>query len=450
MRHRYNLSFRREQQKKERIKRIIIIVIVLFVFAAIGTLIYFAYNNIDWGALRAPSSDKNTAENRDNSDKEKPKTVELTINSVGEVTLYNNQLSAAQTDDGYDFNDSFKNVKEYIEDGDLSLFDLETTFGGEPYSGYPKFNSPDELADALKDAGFDVAVTANEHALDSDAEGVKRTIETLDDAGLKAAGTKAEADDKDYLMTTVNDVKVGIVAYTEETSYNADNRTLDGNKMEDDEAELINSYSPRVDKDMDKVKKSIDDAKEEGAQVIICYFHWGDDYDTTPNETEKEIAESLADMGADMIFATHPHVVQEIDSIKTDEGKEVPVFYSLGNFLSSQRYETVGNRRVEQGMIAQVKLKIDTSSGEITNIEYGYIPTWIDRYWNNDLNANLYTVLPLVGDLESNPVIEESDHLTEAERALEDLTELLGEPIKTADDKESDNTSGGAADERDN
>lgn len=438
MRHRYNLSFRREQQKKERIRRIIIIVIALFVFAALGTLIYFAWTGIDWGSVKAPADDKKAAEEK----KEKPKSVEITINSVGEITCYDAQLKAAETDNGYDFSSSFENVSKYIKEADLALFDLETTFGGEPYKGYPSFNSPDELADAIKDAGFDVAITANEHALDSDIEGLERTIDTLTDAKLKSAGTKKDADDKDYLITKVNDVKVGIVAYTEETSYNADNRTLDGDKMSEEEIELINSYSSRVEDDMDRVKKSIDDAREDGAEIIICYFHWGDDYDTSANDTEKEIAESLVDMGADMIFGTHPHVVQEIDTIKNDDGQEVPVFYSLGNFLSTQRYETVGTRSVEEGMIAQVKLTFDTTTGKITDMEYGYIPTWIDRYWVDDIDTNRYTIVPLVGVLEDNPILIESDHLSNAERALDNLKESLGDPLIDATKSDDDSETG--------
>lgn len=441
MRHRYNLSFRREQQKKERIKRIVIIAIVLFVFAVLGTLIYFAWTGIDWGALKNASDDKQVAE-----EPKKPKTVELTINSVGEVTCYNTQLNAAETDDGYDFSGSFENIKKQIEDADLSLFDLETTFGDKPYQGYPRFNSPDELADALKGAGFDIAVTANEHALDSDIEGLERTIDTLDDAGLKAAGTKKDKRDKDYLITTVSGIKVGVVAYAQETSHSADNRTLNDNSMSEEEATLINSYSPDVlDEDMKKIKSSIHDAKADGAKVIICYFHWGEDYDTEANKQEKDIAESLADMGADMIFATNPHVIQEMDSIKTEDDRDVPVFYSLGNFLSAQRYETVGMNRVEQGMIAQVKLTFDMDAKKITDIEYGYIPTWTDMYWNNDLDANVFKVIPLTGDLTKNSVLEESDHQSDAESALEDIMEILGDPI--ADDKDDTKDTGGTKSE---
>ena len=440
MRNRYNLSFRREQQKKDRIKKLIIAVIILFIFAVLGTLIYFAWTGIDWGAIGNATDKKKADEPKDT------KQVEITINSAGEVTCYNSQLTAAKTDDGYDFDNSFEHIKKYVADADLSLFDLETTLAGEPYSGYPQFNSPDELADALKDAGFDVAVTANEHALDRDLDGVGETLDALDKTGFKAAGTRKDKRDKNYLITTVNGVKVGIVAYTQETSYSDSYRTLDGKSMTEDERALINSYSPNVlEDDMENVKASMDGAREDGAKIIICYFHWGDDYDTTVNDGEKEIAESLVDMGADMIFGTHSHMVQEMETIKNDDGQNVPVFYSLGNFLSGQRYETVGYRGVEQGMIAQVKLTFDTKTGKITKIKYGYIPTWTDKYWDNELNSNVFTVLPLTGDLEGNPVLETSGHLTKAEQALEALTDILGDPLDS--NKKDKKTSGSATDD---
>jgi poly-gamma-glutamate synthesis protein (capsule biosynthesis protein) len=440
MRNRYNLSFRREQQKKERIKRIMIIIIILVIFAALGTLIYFAWNNIDWSSIGNSTDKKNQVTKEETK---KPKTVDLTINSVGEITMYSAQLNAAETEDGYDFADSFKDVKKYTEDADLTLFDLETTFGGEPYEGYPDFNSPDELADAIKDAGFDIAVTANEHAFDSDIEGVERTIDTLDNAGLKVAGTRKDEKDKDYLITTVNGLKVGVVAYAEETSYNPDNRALAGEFMEDEETPLINSYSPNLmDEDMERVKSTIEDARADGAQVIITYFHWGDDYDSGVNEQEEEIATALADMGSDMIFATGPHAVQEMDSIKSEDGRDVPVFYSLGNFLSAQRYGTVGDAAVEEGIIGQVKLTVNTKTNKISNIDYGYIPTWTDMYWNNDKELNNYVVVPLVGDLETDSVLEESENLTDAEDALENLVELLGEPLISTDSSETAGDSG--------
>lgn len=431
MRQRYNLSFRREQQKKERTRKIIAIVIVAFVFAALGTLIYFAFNKVDWDSLGSGDNKKPAVT------KEKPKSVDITINSVGEVGAYRDQLNAAQQDGSYDFGSSFDDVKKYTKKADLSLFNLESTLAGEPYIGYPTFNAPDDLADALDDAGFDVAVTANEHALDSDIEGVEETIDALKDSGLESTGTRKSPEDKNYLITKVNGVNVGIVAYTEETSYNSENRTLDGSTMSEEEQELVNSYSPNVEGDLDQVQDTMDAARDAGAQIVICYFHWGDDYDHDANDQEKDIAESLVDMGADVIFATHPHVVQEMDTIENSEGVDVPVYYSLGNFFTAQRSNTVGDRGTEQGMIAKVKLTYNTETNKITAVENGYIGTWVDKYFDDEVNKNVYKILPLVGDLEGNQLLQDTNSVDNATQALEDLIEKLGDPIKTNADKEA-------------
>lgn len=436
MRQRYNLSFRREQQKKERTRKLIAIVVIIFVFAVLGTLIYFAFNNINWGSLNISSS--TTDNKKTTAVKEKSTEVDITINSVGEVGAYRDQLNAAKGDDGYDFNSSFEDIKKYTKKADLSLVDLETTLAGEPYTGYPKFNAPDELADALDGAGFDVAVTANEHALDSDAQGVEKTIDALEAAGLKSTGTRKDPGDKNYLITKVNGVQIGIVAYTEETSFNSENRTLDGSSMSEEEQELVNSYSPNVDNDLDQVQDTMEAARDAGAQIVICYFHWGDDYDHDANDQEKEIVKSLVDMGADMIFATHPHVAQEMETVENEDGVDVPVYYSLGNFFTAQRSNTVGDRATEQGMIAQVKLTYNTEENKITAMDNGYIGTWVNKYTDVDTNKNVYKIMPLVGDLEGNELLESTDSIDNAKQALEDLIEKLGDPIKTKADKDAD------------
>lgn len=437
MRKQYNLSFRREQQKKERTRRIIAIIIILFVFAALGTLIYFAVTNVDWDSVLKSNDKAQVAK------EEESKTVELSISCVGDIMAHSPQLESAKDGDTYNFDDSFEYIKSYIEDADLALANLETTFGDKPYKGYPTFSSPDEFATAIKKAGFDVALTSNNHMLDTGTDGLKRTIEVLDDTGLEHTGSVANKQDKDYLVTDVKGVKVGIVSYTYETSYSTTNRTLNGSRLDDDDRQLINSYSPRnMEEDIDDIKASVDGAKEDGAEVIVMYFHWGDEYDSTSNEREQEMAEAAAEMGADVIFASHPHVLQEFDTIKTDDGKEVPVFYSMGNFLSNQRQDTVGKSQAEQGMIAQVKLVYDKTKGEIKTLESSYIPTWVNKYYSKEEKKNLFIIIPLVDGFEENPTIEEANKASRAEDMLEAIKDVLGDPDKPGKDEDKEDSDG--------
>jgi poly-gamma-glutamate synthesis protein (capsule biosynthesis protein) len=171
-----------------------------------------------------------------------------------------------------------------------------------------------------------------------------------------------------------------------------------------------------LDEDMVKVKQSIDNARADGAEIVICYFHWGEEYQRSPNEYQQYIAMEAAKYGADMIFASHPHVLQGIEML-TPEGtdKKVPVFYSMGNFISNQRTETLDNRYTEQSMIAEVRMEYMKSSGQILSVEMSAVPLWVEKYKKN--GKDVYTIIPLDNTMQENPSLAESGHLPRAQQA---------------------------------
>ena len=174
-------------------------------------------------------------------------------------------------------------------------------------------------------------------------------------------------------------------------------------------------------------------ARAGGAEIVVCYFHWGEEYQRAPNEYQQYIAKEAAIDGADMIFASHPHVLQGMEILAGDApGKQVPVFYSMGNFISNQRTETLENRYTEQGIIAEVKLEYRKSAKQVTSIQMNAIPTWVDKYTKN--GKDVYTIVPLDDNLLQNTSLAESGHLSRAKQALADIKELLGEQyIKTGE-----------------
>lgn len=363
----------------------------------------------------------------------------LNLACTGDVMVHHPQL-AAQYDkatNSYDFNNNFQYVKPYLEQADLALCNVETTFGGGHNSGYPLFSAPDTLANALKNAGFDLAFTSNNHMLDTGFAGMERTLSVLRGAGLQTAGSHLEGE-KPYTIVTVKGVKVGVVAYTYETG-NGDGsqKYLNGKAVPAQAAGLINSFNyHKLSDGMASVQKDIDDAKKDGAQVIICYYHWGEEYQRSPNDWQREIARQTADMGADVIFASHPHVIQPIEilNVSTTSGavetRQVPVFYSMGNFLSNQRQETMKNRYTEQGMIAQVQLRVWPDSHRVQLVSTNVIPTWLDKY--GPKSKPIYAIVPLDGQMDENPALKASGHLKRAVQALQDEKELLGtEYVKT-------------------
>jgi len=357
---------------------------------------------------------------------EKP--VNLEIICVGDIMVHEPQLASQYDSDTgiYDYNNNFKYVKKYIDKADLAIGNFEGTFGGKPYSGYPAFSTPDELAAALKNTGFDVAVTANNHMVDTGKAGVIRTLEVLRAAGLTTSGSRIDPSEPQYSVNHVNGVNVATVSYTYESSGSGTDVAINGNYISDETAQLINSFSYNsLDEDMKKIRTVIDSAKKEGAEIIVLYLHWGEEYQQTPNKWQEQIVTAAVnEMDVDVIFASHTHVIQKMEMVTSETtGRDVPVFYSMGNFISNQRLETVQDRFTEQGMIARVELEYMVGTGEMLSVKMGYTPTWVDKYKRD--GRTVYEVIPLDEEMEANPALIESGHLSKAMQALEDINGIL-------------------------
>ncbi len=352
--------------------------------------------------------------------------VRLDISCVGDIMVHSTQYIAQydKATDSYNFTDNFQYVKPYISQADLALCNVETVFAGGKLSGYPNFNSPDSLAGNLKDTGFDVAIMANNHVLDQGTKGLIRTIDVLKAAGLETSGAQKEGG-KSYTIYKADGINIGVISYTYETSKAGGSRSLNGNTIPAAALPLINSFSYNaMDEDMAKIADSISQARQAGAEIIVCYFHWGEEYQRAPNEWQTTMAKAVSDLGADIIFASHPHVLQPAEKlVSAKTGKETAVFYSMGNFISNQRTETLDNRYTEQGIIAEVSLSIMKSTGKISDMTMHVQPIWVDRYKTAKMN---YAIIPLDATLKANPTLAKSGHLGRAEQALDDIIKLLG------------------------
>lgn len=435
-------------------------------------------------------------------------TVDLSIRCVGDIMCHSPQLAAAANRDGsyykteavgsstrittdstFDFLCNYEYVKQYLEEADLTLANFEVTFGGDDtFAGYPGFDSPDILASQVASCGVDVALFANNHMLDSKLAGAKRTVQVLRDAGMTAVGARTDTSENRSVIVDVKGVKVGVVAYTYETPTVNGQRSMNGSTasgMNSGAPDYINTFrydgSGIKQADLDSIKAELSWCRENGADIVICYLHWGNEYQLKPSKNDKALAQFVAENGADIIFASHPHVLQGISYIEVEEEyplewssevyprygempersglqefklkigraseeelapletvtrpttwtKTVPVYYSMGNFVSNQRSETLSGtygadsaRRTEQGMIACVELTYNKANGNIMINEQDCIPTWVDKYTEN--GKVQYRIIPLIGDLSANPTLKTSGHLTRAKSALEEITNFLG------------------------
>lgn len=264
-----------------------------------------------------------------NSDVE-PSDTTFTLTALGDIMCHNTQYLDAYNNstDSYNFSYVFDDISYYIQNSNISIANLETSFAGEDkgYSNYPRFNTPDSLAYNLKKLGLDVIATANSHSLDYGFEGLSRTLDILESADISHVGTNKTQEEQDnVLIKYIKGIKLAFVNYTCNTTNLA---------ISSDKEFCINTSNK------DLIKKQIDKAKSQNADIIIAYMNWGNEYTSSVNNTQTELSDFLFKNGVDIILGSHPHVLQKIEkrTITLEDGssKDGFVIYSLGNFISDQ------------------------------------------------------------------------------------------------------------------
>lgn len=323
----------------------------------------------------------------------------ITIAAVGDILVHSTQLDSQYNKEtkSYDFKDNFSYVKPFIEKADLSICNLETTLSssGPGYSGSPTLNTPDSILDALKYAGFDVIQSSNNHSLDYGANGFLRTRQELDKYGFSVIGTKNNKSDKNYIIKDVKGIKLGITSYTFESGGKGNTKYINSIAVPGSISPLINSFNPNnLNYDFVDMKKTIDNMKKDGADIIIFGLHWGNEYQESPASYQKSLAKKLSDAGVDIILGGHPHVIQPFDVIDSKiADKKTYIIYSLGNFLSNQCYERLQMRNVEDGLIVNFNIKKDNVKNKIFVSSVNFIPTWVYR-WPKGVNKFNYRIVP--------------------------------------------------------
>ena len=247
----------------------------------------------------------------------------ISIYFAGDIMQHEAQLKAALRADGtYDYTGCFTQVTPEIEAADIAVCNFETTLGGAPYSGYPQFCSPDELAAAVRDAGFDIFLTANNHCLDRRTRGLVRTLDVLDSLGIPHLGTYRDLAERDSLYPYIierNSMRIALLNYTYATN---------GIPVA---APYIVNYI-----DTTQIKADVIRARQFKADCIIACMHWGTEYRLEPDKSQKTLEEWLYSIGVDHIIGGHPHVVQPIRTLphRYHAGSSLTV-WSLGNYISN-------------------------------------------------------------------------------------------------------------------
>ena len=348
----------------------------------------------------------------------------VSMHAVGDIMCHDNQLASAKMADGsYDFNPWFENIKDELMKADIVLGNLETTLSGAQsngYTGYPMFNTPDSLLDALKGAGFTALTTANNHSLDRRIAGLKRTIEQLDAAALWHTGTFASQVEKDTLpVIEKNDIKMAVLNYT-----------FGCNGVEEYVPAVDLAYAVNLMK-RDQILKDVRGARAGGVDFVIVALHWGTEYVRQPSSDQRTLAEDILMAGADVILGSHPHMIQPITrKTITDEAgrtREVVVAYSMGNFVSDQRAQYK-----DTGLMVRLGFEKNLDTGVTKISEVGYMPTWVYRYQEN--NQYQYRILP-AGLYAANEALRATlgtDARSRVQAAWSESVSLVGETNITA------------------
>ncbi len=366
--------------KKWRNRFIIFVCLIAAVFCGVYTVYRLQQEKMETSSIYEDKSEELTAVQQEEV---YPEPKEATILAAGDIMFHEPQIRAAYNEgnDTYDFKDTFKWVKPYISSSDLSIANLETVTAGKQYGykGYPNFNSPEEVIEALKYAEFDVLSTANNHSLDQGKNGIISTIDNIEKYGLKNFGTY-KTPNHSVLIENVNNINIALLSYT--YGCNGMEQTLTSDEL----GYMINLI------DEEKIRSDIEEAKKQKADLIVVFIHWGNEYQRNPNENQISLGEKMVKWGANIVFGSHPHVVQESQIIKKD-GKNNFIIYSLGNFLSNQRLETVDNKYTEDGVMVQIQVEKNYERNETIIENITYIPTWVRKY--KDGNKLKYEIIPV-------------------------------------------------------
>ncbi|MFY8265586.1 CapA family protein [Clostridium perfringens] len=314
----------------------------------------------------------------------------VNISAVGDIILHDEQIWSAYNEENkaYDFMNNFKYVKNFIEKSDIAYGTIEGTYAGEEigYSGYPNYNGPDSMIDALKDTGFDIINVATDHSLDKGVEGASKTGEKID-KDMTSIGNKK------YIIKKVKGIEIGFTSYT----YESKEGELNGHKIPEDMNLNTFSYN-KLDNGLEEMKALVEEMKNEGAEFIVFGMHWGVEYKTEPSKYQVKIAEALNEYGVDLILGSNPHVVQPIEEIEGENGNKTLVAYSLGNFISNQILETMGDRRTADGVI--LNLTLDKSRKGVKIEKWDYTPTWVYKIPRENKKSDYY-ILPVEETLNS-------------------------------------------------
>lgn len=375
----------RKRKKKKDLTGRVIVVLLLIVTALSGMAMMLSKDRgrqqlVNLGILRV-------------------ETKTATIGVMGDLLLHPPVQEGSRTGtDTYDFSPMFKHIKPYIEELDYGVINFEGTLSTKAwgYSGYPLFKYPENVIDSTLAAGFDLMLTANNHIGDGSKKGFQNTLNLFETKGADYTGSRKDKEGGTFLVRDLNGIKVGMANWTYGAIAANGRVSVNGIPVTNTDEMLVNVFDyGKLPAFYKKVKTDIEAMKAEGAEVIVYYMHWGNEYKIQENSYQNKMAQELCNLGVDVIVGGHPHVIQPIEQLTSADGKRQTVcIYSLGNAVSNQQKSRMDLKtgHTEDGALFRFTL---TKRGEEPAYVSGtsYIPTWVNVKTSG--GKRRYEIIPL-------------------------------------------------------
>ncbi|MCD8089205.1 MAG: CapA family protein [Clostridiales bacterium] len=398
---------------------VIFVCVVVLGIAYMGLIAYSAFLN-DYSVAvfsgeeetaEAVSAEETTAETTTETTTE---AAEIDLIMIGDILAHEGVYGSGRQEDGsYCFDHLFAQIKDDVQASDIALVNQEVILGGTEMglSAYPLFNSPTELGDALVNAGFNIVLHATNHALDKGAAGIDNTIEFWrgkhpGTACLGIHDTLEDYENRSVYYYEKQGLRVAVMNYTYGTN---------GLPLPEGREYIINLL------DEEKIKADMAEAEENADFLIVCP-HWGTEYMTEPDESEKRWAQFFADNGADLVIGTHPHVIQPVETITGVNGNSTLVFYSLGNFVSNQD-------KIITMLGAMAKVTISNEGGSAHIKDYEAVPLVTHMLFGRNL-ITTYKLSDYTAELAAANRIHSYQSGLTVEWLKEKSREILGEAYR--------------------
>ena len=406
----------RERKRRQRIMR------QRMILAGIGALVLV----VGGVAIGTSIHKKNEEKQAKKIEEQKKKEVAeaeanvLHMVAVGDNLIHNAIIEAGKEQD-WNFDFLYENMKEDIKNADLASVNQETPFikDHNQASGYPDFATPTEVGDALVNAGFDIVTQATEHAFDRESDGITESVDFWEKKHPKITnlGIHGKEGEDRYQIIEKKNFKIAVMNYSSMVSEN--------HSVPQKESYMIDTYSEK------NIKEDLKKAKE-SADVSIVYLHGGKSDAEDLDEKLQEKINFLAEQGADVVICSHPHILKKYGKITRPDGKEMLVYYSLGNFVSHQ--SSLENLL---GGMAEFTLKKDEKTGEVTIEDSSLVPLVI--HYNEDFTkAGVYKLSDYTEALAEEHKIHTEDEKAEFTlAALKEAANKVSTPVTGSAEKTS-------------